>query len=449
MQNRYGFLEGSEAMSKTRIALVVLFVILYVASAVKVVHKAKNGGGAFVRQAKYSEMIDRKEVIYDTKAELYPNLPMMLLIQKPFHAMGSIWGSLLWLTFKYLIILFIFWTVVKVARNNGPPWPDWALIVLLVLNLRVFMGDLTHANVNLITGGLIAAALLCLSNERDFFSGMAVGFATALRVTPGLFILYFIFKRRWISIGGAVTGILLFAWLVPGLILGFEYNNLLTQEWFKQMISPFIAGAQSGTADHINQSFNGLFHRFLTDSISIGANIKKGYGELRVNFVSLDHQTVSFIIRIASLLVVGCLAWFCRTPGKDRKHLGNLGEYALVFLAMLLISPRSWKHHYVLIILAHGFILNYLLSMRPAGWRKWAPLYSLIFASVCFLLFSDSTIGQYWSDVAEAYSVYVIGALSLFVGCAAALKALRSEGWPDSPTIGRNSIDLPPGNQST
>jgi hypothetical protein len=356
---------------------------------------------------------------------------------------------MLWLTFKYLIILFIFWTVVKVTRNNGPPWPDWVLMVLLFLNLRVFMGDLTHANVNLITGGLIAAALLCLFNKQDFFSGMAVGFATALRVTPALFILYFIFKRRWISIGGAVAGILLFTWLIPGLILGFEYNNLLTQEWFKQMIYPFFAGAQSGIADHINQSFNGLFHRFLTDSIAIDANIQEGYRELRVNFVSLDYQTVSLVVRIASLLVVGCLAWFCRTPGKDRKHLGNVGEYALVFLAMLFISPRSWKHHYVLLILAHGFILYYLLSMRPAGWRKWMPLGSLIFASVCFLLFSDSTLGRYWSDVAEAYSVYVIGAISLFVGCAAVLKALRLEGWPDSPIIGQNSVDLAPRNQST
>ena len=174
-------------MKKTRILLIILFIILYVASAVKTVQKARKGKGAFVGHARYSEMISRKEIPYSAKGELYPNPVMMLLIQKPFHVMGSIWGSFAWLTFKYLIILFIFWAAITVSANRGPPWPDWALIVLLVLNARVFFGDLTHANVNLFTGGLIALALLCSSNKQDFASGVSIGFAAAIRMTPALF----------------------------------------------------------------------------------------------------------------------------------------------------------------------------------------------------------------------------------------------------------------------
>ncbi len=426
-------------MSKPKILLIILFLIVFIVSAVTVVHKAKEGRGAFLRQARYSEMISRKEVIYDIENELYPNSVMMLLIQKPFHGMGPMWGSVSWLIFKYLIILFIFFTVVKITRNNGPPWPDWGLVILFFLGMRVFIGDLTHANVNLVTGGLIVAALLSSFNEKDFLSGMAIGLVTALRVTPALFILYFAYKRRWLSIAGAMVGILLFCWLVPGLILGFEYNNLLTREWLKQMIYPFIAGEKSGTAHHINQSFTGLFHRLLSDSVAIKADIERGYDELRINFLSLDRHTVSLIVRVASVLVVGCVAWFCRTPREDHKNIGNLGEYALVFLAMLFISPRSWKHHYVLLILAHSFLLYYLLNMGPSGWKKWVPVYSLIFASICFLFSSNSTLGHYWSNVAEAYGVYLIGGISLFVGCSAVLMALRLDGWPTAPTLKQES----------
>ncbi|MGB9499110.1 MAG: hypothetical protein ACKVE4_05040 [Dissulfuribacterales bacterium] len=39
--------------------------------------------------------------------------------------------------------------------------------------------------------------------------------------------------------------------------------------------------------------------------------------------------------------------------------------------------------------------------------------------------------GRYGSDVLEAYGVYVFGALSLFVSCAAVLTALRLDDWPD------------------
>jgi hypothetical protein len=162
-------------MPKTRILLIILFIILYVASAVKTVQKAMEGRGAFIRQARSSEMISRGEVPYSTQKELYPNPVMMLLIQKPFHAMGPIGGSFGWLTFKYLIILFIFWVVITVSANKGPPWPDWAIILLLVLNMRVFFGDLTHTNVNLFAGGLIALALWCSANRQYFASGYRSG----------------------------------------------------------------------------------------------------------------------------------------------------------------------------------------------------------------------------------------------------------------------------------
>jgi hypothetical protein len=264
-------------------------------------------------------------------------------------------------------------------------------------------------------------------------------------MTPALFVVYFIYKRRWTSTFGAMLGIFLFIWLVPGMILGFEYNDILTREWYKQMIHPILKGESYNTTSHSNQSFQGQLSRLLTDSIAIKAEIKRGYDALKINLVAWEYQTVSMLAKIASLMVAGCLAWLCRTPKEKNRHLGNTGEYALVFLAMLFMSPRTWKHHYVSIILAHCFILYYFLSARASGWRKWVPLVSLIFASCCLLLFSDSTIGYYWSNVAEAYGVYLIGAIALFIGCAAILRALRLAGWPDpSAFASKTRTNVPP-----
>ena len=351
----------------------------------------------------------------------------------PFHAMGPIAGSLAWQTFKFLIILFIFWTTVRVARNNGPPWPDRALLVLILLSSRVFISDLTHGNVNLVIGGFVVVALLCSFYEKDFLSGLSIGLATVLKVTPALFIPYFLYKRRWVSVVGSIVGIALFCWLIPGLILGFDFNNQLIMEWYKQMVRPFLAGMPVGylQTQHINQSFTGLFFRFLSDSVAITGDVKRGYDELRINFVSLDQKTVSLVVKIASLAIMGCLAWFCRTPHKGHKHLGNLGEFAMVFLAMLFLSERSWKHHYVLLILAHSFLLYYLLIMKPSGWGRWVPLSFMIIAVFLHTFSGSLFFGRHWSDVLEAYGVYIIGGLSLFVSCAAALTALRLEGWPN------------------
>jgi len=235
------------------------------------------------------------------------------------------------------------------------------------------------------------------------------------------------------SVVGSIVGIALFCWLVPGLILGFDFNNQLVIEWYKQMVHPFLTGMPVGylQTQHINQSFTGLFFRFLSDSVAITADVKRGYHELRINFVSFDQQTVSLIVKIASLAIVGCQVWFYRTPHKNHKHLGNLGEFAMVFLAMLLLSERSWKHHYVLLILAHSFLLYYLTIMKPSRWNRWVPLIFMIIAIFLHTFSGSLFFGYHLSDVLEAYGVYMIGALSLFVSCAAALTALRLEGWPN------------------
>ena len=181
-----------------------------------------------MRWSYHTERIQHRETIYGAEGGSYPNLPFMLMILMPFHAMGPIAGSLAWVTFKFSIILFIFWaTELRVARNNGPPWPDWALLVLILLSSRVFISDLTHGNVNLVIGGFVVVALLCSFYERDFLSGLAIGLATVLKVTPALFIPYFLYKRRWWSVAGSIVGIALFCWLIPGLILGFDFNNQL------------------------------------------------------------------------------------------------------------------------------------------------------------------------------------------------------------------------------
>ncbi|MCF8112129.1 MAG: DUF2029 domain-containing protein [Desulfobacteraceae bacterium] len=414
--------------------LVIAFLAMFLSSGIKVFDKALEDRTAFLRWTQHTELLLDGETIYGAEGLRYPNLPFMLMILMPFHAMGPMAGSLAWFAFKFAIVIFIFWAVERAAENNGPSMPYWALFILLVLSVRVFISDLTHGNVNILIGGLVVCAMFCSFYGRDFLSGLSIGLATVLKVTPALFIPYFLYKRKWISAGGSIAGIVLFCWILPGLFLGFEFNHELVMQWYKQMIHPFITGSSTGymQTQHLNQSFTGLFYRLLSDSVAIAAEPKEGITEaLKINLVSLDHRTVSYIVKAASLAIVGALAWFCRTPQSKPRHLGNLGEFAMVFLAMLFLSERSWKHHYILLILSHGFLIYYLLVMNPSGWKKWVPL-SFLAAAVFLHTFTSSLyFGDYGSDVLEAYGVFVIGALFLFMGCAAALTALRRRNWPE------------------
>jgi hypothetical protein len=415
--------------------LIAVFLIIYCVAGVTVVRKALDDRSAFLRWSENSETLKAGDSVYGEAGGLYPNLPMMLLILMPFHALGPVAGAMAWMTVKFLIILFIFQSVVRVAENKGPPFPAWALLVILLLSGRVFISDLTHGNVNLLIGGLVVAALVGNFYKQDFLAGFSIGLAAILKVTPALFIPYYFYKRNWMSLAGSAAGLLVFGWIVPGMVLGVSFNNQLIMEWYQQMVHPFIAGLPVDflQTQHMNQSLTGLLYRFFTDCMAVEPDLKRGYAEVRVNFVSLNPHTVSVMIKLASLAVLGLLAWFCRTPRDHNRHPGHLGEFALVFLSMLFLSERSWKHHFVLLILAHGFLIYYLLFMN-AGTAFKRTILILLGAAVAMHSFSGNLFfGHHGSDILEAWGIHFWGAFALFISCGLALTDLRRRKWPKRP----------------
>src|SRR6185295_301994 len=56
-------------------------------------------------------------------------------------------------------------------------------------------------------------------------SGLSIALATAFKLTPGIFGIYFLWSwRKWSMLGGAL-GLVLFLFLVPSSLLGWETNN--------------------------------------------------------------------------------------------------------------------------------------------------------------------------------------------------------------------------------
>lgn len=424
-----------QRIKMTRKWLMAVFLIIYCVAGVTVARKAMEDRSAFLRWAENSQTLQNGQSVYGDEGGRYPNLPMMLLILMPFHALGPMAGALAWMTVKFLIILFIFQAMVRVAENKGPPFPAWALLLILLLSVRVFVSDLTHGNVNLLIGGLVVAAMIGNFYRREFLAGLSIGLAAILKVTPALFILYYFYKRNWKSAAGAIVGLLVFGWLAPGMVLGFTFNNQLILEWYHQMVHPFIAGLPVDylQTQHMNQSLTGLLYRFFTDCMAVEPDLKQGYAEVRVNFFSLDPHTVSFMIKLASLAVLGLLAWFCRTPKRQNRNLGHLGEFAMVFLAMLFLSERSWKHHFILLILSHGFLMYYLLFMNAGDASKRAVLILLATAVAMHSFTGNLFFGRHGSDILEAYGVHFWGAVALFIACGLALRDLRRRGFPERP----------------
>ncbi|BBM86963.1 glycosyltransferase family 87 protein [Candidatus Uabimicrobium amorphum] len=412
---------------KTRVIIALIFTSMFVFSVIKVMKKItdteKQNRTAFVRWSRFCKKLDNKEMLYypfDVRQKMekkdeYPNLPMMLLILKPFYALGKIPGSLSWMIFKLLWAILI----VYVALSYAHHFPNWAKILAVALTFRIFASDMTHGNVNLFIGGLVVLSLWFFQNHKDALCGLTIGLASVLKVTPLLFIPYFIVKKQWRIAIFSIVGILLFLFVLPAMFIGWDYNNDLIVGWGEQMLYPFISGeVLQMQVNHNNQSLTGIFHRLFSDCVAITR------GAHKINIISLAPSQVALLIKIACIALFVAI-WVCAQTNEDRSHIGYLGEFAMVFLAMLLMSERTWKHHQILLILPHIFLLSHLFSIKNA--TKTTVFYLLI-VSCFFHTFSGSFLwGKHYSAFLQAYGAHFWSNIMLFSACAHITRSNRKQ----------------------
>ncbi len=225
---------------------------------------------------------------------------------------------------------------------------------------------------------LMLAVLWAVYSSRWWVSGLLVGLAAGVKLTPAVAGLYFVGARRWKAVvfSGAVFG----ATVASSIALGgaqarFYFTDLL------------------GNADRVgvvdtpmNQSLRGVFGYLAGHDV--------GYGPL-------------LVVAVAVTAMLSVAAWW-RIGGDD-----PLGRIVVVMLFGLLISPISWTHHWVwLLPLVMWLVLGSMRSRtRFIGWAWVALAYLGPPWLVTFASDSGRLGGRPW--YAEfAGSLYVFAAMA-------------------------------------
>jgi alpha-1,2-mannosyltransferase len=291
----------------------------------------------------------------------YPNPPVMALILWPFAELPPLAGALTWFALKVGMAAACF---VWAFRLCGP-MPAGAKAVAVVLGMHPVLGDLSHGNVNIFIAFLVLGALEAFRQRRDVAAGLVLALAVACKVTPALFLPYFVWKRAWKTVAACLLGLGLWWFVVPGAILGWQHNATLLTSWYDEMVRPFLIDGKV-TTTHANQSIPGIVFRLLTHQPS-----DVEYGEDDQLVPTKYHNLTDIGTGPARLVVRGCQAAFvlvvvllCRSRG--RQGLWFAAECSLIVLGMLLFSERTWKHHGVPLMLPYA-VLTGFLSTRPAG----------------------------------------------------------------------------------
>ena len=398
--------------------------------------KAAEERSAIIRWLHQVEELQEGVNIWDRY--MFPNPPIFPLTLYPLTTLPPVAASLVWYFLKagltVLSVIFCF----RMAQTPGDarPVPAWAQFLVILLSFRPILSDLHHGNNNLVILFLIVSALYAWRKGYDVLGGLALALAITYKVTPALFVPYFIYKRSWRVVGATMLGIGLFLVVVPSLILGPEFNGQCLHMWWHRMLRPFVVEHEVG--DHeINQSMAGVLMRYFTEQQTGEGRYTPLFSGL--HFASLNPDLVVYGIKALAIGMVGVLVLLCRTDTKKRDDPRLFGEFSLVVLTMLIVSERSWKHHYVTMLLPYTYLMFRLWAF-PVPRKPRIVIGSCVGLSALLMLSTSSEVGGLFAGgtghkLALFYGMFFWAGVALYLGTALVLHRERKSSTATTPAL--------------
>jgi alpha-1,2-mannosyltransferase len=170
----------------------ILFVI---GAAIVYAEKAAEDRSAFIRWRHQVLQLMQGVNIYDTV--MYPNPPIMPLTLYPLMVLPPVVGALCWYALKVVLTAASAWMCFEMVRPADRKIPAWVRGTILLVSLRPILSDLHHGNNNLVILFLVVASLQAWRKGYDVLAGLTLALSISYKVTPALFVAYFLYKRSW------------------------------------------------------------------------------------------------------------------------------------------------------------------------------------------------------------------------------------------------------------
>lgn len=201
------------------------------------------------------------------------------------------------------------------------PWV-FGLLMILCTYLMPVRDQVRFGQVDIL---LVALCLADCAARRPWWPrGFLIGLATAVKLTPGVFLIYLLVTRQWktffmASFTAAVLTLLPFG-VIPQDAVDF---------WFSALLDPERLGANAATT---NQSIRGMLIRLYMP------------------------EMLTMAIWVVLVAVVG---WYGFRGARDAYGAGDrLTAVALVGLMAVLLSPVGWIHHLAWVVVVLAAILG-------------------------------------------------------------------------------------------
>ncbi len=252
------------------------------------------------------------------------------------------------------------WLVDPIARRSG--WTRWfalAVALCLIAAYEPMRETVNFGQVNMLLLFLVAVDLLRGLPARSRWAGVGIGLATAIKLTPGIFIVYLLVTGRWRAAFTAMA-----AAAGATLVAGALFPDASREFWTEALWNTDRVGELAFVS---NQSLRGMVAR-----------------------LNPQHpSTLAWLALVLAILAVW--AWRSRAAVAAGDEATGL---ALTGATMCLVSPVTWVHHLVWLLPALILLVDNGMA-APARSRRRLLLLAAAFVGYAFLI---SRIVWVWEE---------------------------------------------------
>jgi len=269
----------------------------------------------------------------------YP--PQSLLLFRLFTLIPFAPAKALWAMANGLFAVgFVFLLTKIFGKSHKLSHLDNAVIFLLTTVFFPLQNTISGGQINVFLLFLTTAAFYFFQQKRDGLTGILLGIATVIKISPFLLLLYFLLKRQWkISVSGLAT--------MGGLTLLTELFVKRGIHWYylRHVVDDISKQSKGGFRDQSLRNFLTQFPPLNKQVSTILEKIPQ-----RPNF--LDHEMLINLVSWGIIFaVITFLAYICRKKITDRRATSIVLEYNLFLTIAVVGTGLTWFHQYAMLLL--------------------------------------------------------------------------------------------------
>lgn len=271
------------------------------------------------------------------------------------------------------------------SAEASPSLRDTVAVASVVLVLRFALDTFNLGQVNTIVAALAVAHVYLYARDRKTLSLMALALAISIKLTPALLIIYHIAKLR-LKFAAACIAIVVGVTMLS--FLPFEVRGLNAFQIFANRTLKNDQGYN--LADPGNQSLRGAVARLNARDIVDEGQPRNPAEPITLAIAILLLTAAVLAARRARSEIVGAAPFFC---------------------CVVLLSPLSWKAHFVIFVLPGACLLFAVLHSKTSPAARRAFLSVILASFALFNLTSPRIIGPAAAEWADAHSLVTLGGL--------------------------------------